>query len=205
MNSSAAAGPPTPLLYCSVSSFCTGLWQCPAMAVLLRGTADMHALLHCYSFSSCPPPPPIPSDVLHVFAVLPSKRTDAECMVHHQRPGLPKEPPQTNSTFCHSCSFCTSCRQFVNHFVEGCEWRQVQSDLTCFTLIHNNMCVITLSGVCLCFQCFLLPSDLTRGMGGGGAHCWLIVSFCWTRVQSTALCYRPSYFYLHLCVWLRTK
>lgn len=109
----------------SLTSFCTGLWERPAMAVLLQGTNDMHELLHCYEFTSGSSSS---KTVLRVRACSASPAT-WQCWTHAPSalwPGLPKEPPQANSTFYHFCPFCTSYWQFVKYCAaEVFEWSHI--------------------------------------------------------------------------------
>lgn len=103
----------------SFTSFCTGLWAWPAMAVLLQGTADMHELLHCYEFTNGS----LSSKCL--ASVCSASPATWQCWTHAPSmlwPGLPKEP-QANSTFYHFCSFCTSYGGL--YCAEGFEWSHV--------------------------------------------------------------------------------
>lgn len=108
----------------SFTSFCTGLWERPAMAVLLQGTTDMHELLHCYEFTNGSSSPNCLACVCSAFQATWQCWTHAPSMLW---PGLPKEPPQANSTFFfnHLCSFCTSYWRFVKYRAEGFEWSHI--------------------------------------------------------------------------------
>lgn len=64
----------------SITSFCTRLWERPAMAVLLRGTTDMHELLHCYEFTNCSSS----SKCLACACSASQQRGNAERMLHQR-------------------------------------------------------------------------------------------------------------------------
>lgn len=121
------------LFCCSFTSFCTGLWERPAMAVLLQGTTDMHELLHCYEFTNGS------SSFKCLLCECSASLATWQCWAHAPStlwPGLPKEPPQANSTF---LSFL-----LILHLI-----------LTvCQVLCWGIWMKPYLSGVSLCFQCW---------------------------------------------------
>lgn len=100
------------LLFCPwVTSFCIGLWQCPAMAVLLRGTTDMHELLHCYelnngsSLSKC---------LACAYSASPATWQCCERMLHQYcGQDYLKNLLKLNLHFYNFCSFCTSYWRFI--------------------------------------------------------------------------------------------